>query len=57
MTQRTQEQRVHDDLPTQLRKNLYRKERRDVPEVAPREEGHLWCISKGEEGEGGGGHQ
>jgi hypothetical protein len=57
MTQRTQEQRVHDDLPTQLRKNLYCKEQRDVPEVAPREEGHLWCISKGEEGEGGGGHQ
>jgi hypothetical protein len=52
MTQRAQEQGIHNDLPTPLRKHLYHKERRDVPKVAAWEEGDLWCVSGREESEG-----
>ena len=57
MTQRTQEQRIHDDLPSQLRKHLYEEERYDIPEIAPWEERDLWCIARGEECECEGGEE
>lgn len=57
MTQRAQKQRVHDDSPAKLRKDLDQKERRYVPEVTPREERDLWCVSEGEECDGEGGQQ
>jgi hypothetical protein len=57
MTQRTQEQRIHNDRPAELRTLLYQEERRDVPEITPREQGDLWCIAEAEEGDCGGGQQ
>jgi hypothetical protein len=57
MTQRAQAQRVDDNTPSPLRKQLYEEEARDVPDVTSREEGELCCIAGCEEGEGEGREQ
>jgi hypothetical protein len=57
MTQRTQKQRIHNDLPYKLRKHLKQEQRGDVPEVTSGEEGYLWRIAKGEKCDGAGRHK
>jgi hypothetical protein len=49
MTQRAQEQRIHDNPPSKLRKHLDQKQRRNVGEVTPSEDGELRRITEGEE--------
>lgn len=51
MTQRTQKQRIHNNLPTKLQKGLNDKQRSNIPEVAIREERSLRCVAEGEERE------
>ena len=54
MTQRAQEQRIHNDLPSQLRKHLDHEKSCDIPEVASWEESDVRRIPRGEECEGAG---
>lgn len=51
MTQRAQEQRIHNHIERCLCPHHREEQRRCIPEKASREEQDLWRISQGEEGE------